>query len=551
MASLVLASACDTAPEPAAKPAKSDPTAAFFAPDHVIEVQLTVAPGDWDKIRQEGGNPAVQMTGACQKGPLKVNYTTVPAQVAIDGQKIAQIGLRKKGFLGSASVAKPSLKLKLNHVDAKASHLGLDRITLNNNKQDPSHLHTCLALQLFAKAGVPAPRCNFAHVTVNGKDLGVYTNIESVGEPFLLRTFGDATGNLYEGQMSDFRPGWTETYSLSSPSAKPDRSDLQVLTQALVANDAELLKQLAAILDVDAFVNYWTMEAVLAAWDSYSSTQNNHYVYHNPKDGKFHFVPWGPDMTFGSDDPMRLERPQSLSAWGAISHRLYQLPELQDKYRAQLLKNVDALMDPPTVLAEIDRMEKLIAPIADPTDGQFKAAVDEVRLFVQARQNRMHAELDAGPLPWKHTPPPSPCHHVLGHVSGTFSTTMGSTAKGNPFEAGKATVALALNGTAAAAVAGGAAAGRDNLHIQIQNVVLSAAGGRIAILFIDRSEVGPGRTVALDGQHAFGVVGQIDLAKGKFSMIGMMSNGTIKLEAADLTPNAPLTGSFDADLQWN
>ena len=542
---------CDATPEPAATPAKLDPTAAFFAADHVVEVQLTVAPADWDKIRQEGGDPAVQMTGQCQKGPLKVKYSTVTAQLAIDGHQIAQIGLRKKGFLGSASVSKPSLKLKLDHVDAKARHLGLDRITLNNNKQDPSHLHTCLALQLFAKAGVPTPRCNFAHLTVNGKDLGVYTNIESVDEAMLQRTFGDASGNLYEGQMSDFRPGWTETYDLKTNSTKPDRSDLQVLTQALAASDGELLKQLAPILDIDAFVNYWTMEAVLAAWDSYSSTQNNHYAYHNPKDGKFHLVPWGPDMTFGSDDPMRLERPQSLSAWGAISNRLYQLPEIRDKYRAKLLKNVDELMDPATVIAEIDRMEKLIAPFADPADGQFKAAVADVRLFVQARQNRMHAELDAGPLAWKPSPPPSPCHKVLGHVAGTFSTTMGSTAKGNPFQAGKASVALSLDGTATAAVAGGSAAGRDNLHIQVQNVVLSAAGGRIAILFIDRSEVVAGRKVAIDGQHAFGVVGQIDLAKGKFSMIGLMSSGFIQLDAADLAPSAPLAGSFDADLQWN
>jgi hypothetical protein len=37
-------------------------------------------------------------------------------------------------------------------------------MTLNNNKQDPSAIHQCLGYAVFADAGVPAPRCNFAHV---------------------------------------------------------------------------------------------------------------------------------------------------------------------------------------------------------------------------------------------------------------------------------------------------------------------------------------------------------------------------------------------------
>lgn len=517
----------------------------------MVEVALTLAPADWDKIRMEGGNPAVQLLGECQKAPLNVKFSTVAAALSVDGHAFPQVGLRKKGFLGSASVGKPSLKVKLDQVDKAARYLGLSRMTLNNNKQDAAHIRTCLAYQLFTKAGVPAPRCNFAHVTVNGQDLGIYSNVESVDGDFLQRHFGDATGNLYEGQMSDFRQGWTETYALSTAAAKADRGDLQVLTAALLAPDAEVLAKVGAILDIDAFVRFWAMEAVLASWDSYSTTQNNHYAYHNPKDGKFHFIPWGPDMSLASDDPMHLERPQSVSAWGAISNRLYKLPEIQAKYRAQVLSQVDAVMDSATVLAEIDRMDKLISPLADPAEGQMKAALDDVRSFVNARQKRLHTELDTGPLPWTLPLPASPCHHIVGHVSGAFATTMGSTDKGNPFEAGKASVSLALDGTTTAVQDGGCAAGRDNLHVMVQNVGFFQGVGKIAILFIDRTMLGPNKDIAIDGQRAFGVVGLIDLAKGKFSMIGMMSGGSIHLDAADPAKGSPLSGTYDANLQWN
>ena len=57
---------------------------------------------------------------------------------------------------------------------------GLKQLTLNNNHQDETLISQCLGYSLFRAAGVPAPRCAFAHVTMNGVDLGVYSNVESV-----------------------------------------------------------------------------------------------------------------------------------------------------------------------------------------------------------------------------------------------------------------------------------------------------------------------------------------------------------------------------------
>ncbi len=73
----------------------------------------------------------------------------------------------------------------------------------SHNNQDDSRLNTCMSYHVFREAGSPAPRCNYARVLLNGEDLGVFSNVESLKKPMLRRWFDDDSGNLYEGVLSD------------------------------------------------------------------------------------------------------------------------------------------------------------------------------------------------------------------------------------------------------------------------------------------------------------------------------------------------------------
>jgi len=73
---------------------------------------------------------------------------------------------------------------------------------------------------------LPASRCNFANVTVNGQNLGVYVNVEEIKEPMLARQFTNTTGNLYEGVLSDFRPQFVNTFEKKTNEDDPSRADL-------------------------------------------------------------------------------------------------------------------------------------------------------------------------------------------------------------------------------------------------------------------------------------------------------------------------------------
>src|SRR5262249_49774481 len=153
-------------------------------------------------------------------------------------------GVRKKGFLGSLDPVKPGLKLKFDEYVNGQRFLDLKQMTLNNSRQDPSYVHQCLSYATFNAAGIPASRCNFAHVKVNGADLGLYVHVESASKDFLERTYPNPEGNLYEGTLSDFRDGWTATFDLKTNTSANDRSDLNPVVDALKAPDDQLLAKL-------------------------------------------------------------------------------------------------------------------------------------------------------------------------------------------------------------------------------------------------------------------------------------------------------------------
>jgi len=170
-----------------------------FPNDRVLEVQITVAEKDWDTIRYQSRDFIPTLHESRKFKPIEAPYTYVDANVTIDGVKFPQVGLRKKGFIGSQSTSRPSLKIKLNHTDKKGQIDGLTNLTFNNNKQDKSLVSQFMGYALFNAADSPAPRCAYAEVTVNGTSLGIYSHVETVRKPFLKRVFGNDNGTLYGG----------------------------------------------------------------------------------------------------------------------------------------------------------------------------------------------------------------------------------------------------------------------------------------------------------------------------------------------------------------
>lgn len=296
-------------------------------------VQIRMSPADFEALKWEGRSLAEGFS-SCPSHDF--SYSKYTARVNIDGEVFDDVVIRKKGYLGSLSPSKPSLKLDFDELIEGRLYKTLKRMTLNNNRQDPSHARQCMAYDLYAKAGVNVPRCSWSKVYVNGEEMGVYTHVESIKKPFLDRAFGDDNGNLYESQISDFGTYLNEKFELKTNKTLNDRSDLTAVANALdIEDDAQFLTAIKALVDIPEFISLWAADAVMGNWDSATGNSNNYYLYHHPNDGLFHFIPWGTDAAFTGESLLN-PKVGPLYRSNRLANRLFSIHETRTQYLQRL-----------------------------------------------------------------------------------------------------------------------------------------------------------------------------------------------------------------------
>jgi len=337
----------------------------IFSINRVLDVQITVNPEDWATICSQGRDFNTISDPKRKDSPLENPFTYVEAEVTIDGVILPRVGIRKKGFLGSLSRTRPSLKVKLNYLNQKGEIDGITNLTFNNNQQDSSLMSQFMSYTLFNAVGLPAPRCAYAQVAVNGQNLGIYSHVERVHKPFLKRAFGNDNGALYEGTLIDFRPGWVNGFEHKLGSDEVGRQKIQQLIEVLEGEDKNIEEAIGQLVDLDSFYIFWVMEGLLGLWDGYSGNENNFFFYLNPETGKFHFIPWGADHGFSRfhgkrqyDEPP----PISVKTQGLIAYRLYQIEACRQRYERTLREILTKHWQEDDLLAEIERLEALLQP---------------------------------------------------------------------------------------------------------------------------------------------------------------------------------------------
>lgn len=306
----VLAQACASdalpAPEPryAAEPV-SDVSDELFAPENLVRFDVELSAESLLRLEEDP-------------------YTFVFGTLRYREQELRSIGVRLKGEASFRQLDdKPAFRLKLDEFVPGQRLLGLKRLTLNNDVQDPSSLSQSLAYRLFRAAGLPAPRCNHALVYVNGKYYGLYSNVETEDKTFLARWFSSNDGNLYEEGGSDLAPGSAALFDRETNEDAADRSDLEALIAALArATPEDFSETVGQELDLDRYLSFAALEALAGGEDGYSyvlGTPNNFRLYRDPETSRFVFLPWGLDRALRP----RFE-PELVHGW---------VPEL-DRYRS-------------------------------------------------------------------------------------------------------------------------------------------------------------------------------------------------------------------------
>ncbi len=453
-----------------------DTSDVLFEPDHLLRVDIEMDPDEFDILRQEGRS----LPGVFSGCEFEFEYSHFRATVSVDGEVLEDVDIRKKGFLGSLSAGRPSFKLNFDTHQPGRRLESLERMTLNNNLQDDGNTHQCITYKMFRDAGLPAPRCNFAQVSLNGKDLGIYTHVESIKRHFLRRNFDSDEGNLYEAQVADFGEFTQQNFQLKTNEELNERSDLDAVANALKADDDNLPGLLEQVVDVDEFLSFWAMESITGHWDSATGNANNYFVYNDPATGLFHYIPWGADGSMELDHSLA-PGTGPLYRYIAIPARLFKIPEYRDRYHQRLLSLLDEVWDEGALHAEVDRIRDLT--------GTAEANLVQVRNFIDKQQVRLRAAV-AGELEQKErtiVDQPTACDDSgISTISGSISNGLGS------FEYVDGDGNLVTVPAFAAAPAAGGPGGVPGNSVSI-NVIGSVAGvTRLAIVTIEDTEFGPG-----------------------------------------------------------
>ncbi len=316
----------------------------------------------------------------------------------------------------------------INHIDKKGEIEGLTNLTLNNNKQDTSLMSQFMGYALFNVIGSPAPRCAYAKVTVNGKNLGIYSHVETMRPPLLKRAFGNSKGPLYEGTVVDFYEDWENSFEHKRGDDTQGRAQINALID-LLADPKATEAAIGELIDLESFYRFWAAEGLVGFWDGYSGNKNNFFVYLNPEDNKFYFIPWGMDSIFTKMSKLEFmnnrRAPISVKTQGLIAYKLYQLESGRKRYAEALTEILDNHWNVPELLATLDSVAVMVEPhlvsaqrvIEDDWDRDgrwgnkserptFESELEEVRTFIRNRKSDIQSEIANGMPVWRKRPDP-------------------------------------------------------------------------------------------------------------------------------------------------
>jgi hypothetical protein len=334
------------------------------------------------------------------------------------------VGIRFKGNSSlstawSSGIYKMPLRLNFDkfedeYPDTKNQRYhGFDSLSLSNGAMDASLLRDKLGTDVFANAGVPAPATAFYRIFIDHSEgpiyFGLYTGIELPDDDsFLDRRFGGHEGNLYkpDGAAARWDVWDPETLGKENNTDAADYSDAKALFDALHGDrsDAAAWRAgLEAVLDVDAFLHWLALNAVVQDWDVYGQMAHNYFLYADPSDGgRFQWIPWDHSFAFTGDgggmfgQSMSLGMDEVSEQWPLIRFLLDD-PMYNERYAQFVAQAVELEYTPADMSPRFTAAHELIAPYVIGAEGElpgytfvtsdadFTAALDQLLMHVEQR----------------------------------------------------------------------------------------------------------------------------------------------------------------------
>ncbi len=401
-----------------------------FDDRRVRRVELRIAQAEWERMWQ-----------------VPEAKARARADILMAGELVRSVAVSMKGNASlTDSGRKKSWKIDTDYYVAGQEYRNLKQLLFHNNYGDPSLLREKMAYDMMAFAGVPASHTAYVELWVDIVDdgrpseyWGLYTMVERVDAKFVANRFDKdlGIGNLYKADAwfeegaadlayygpdieSYPRPRGAVAYGLETNTERPDYADIIRLCEVIDGVDYETPQEFAAALEgalnVDGYLRYLAVIFTNLNLDTYPYTGNNYYLYDDPASGRFEFLPWDLNNSwghFGGDARFPLYgEPCCLGplAWAPLFTRVFQVQRYRQDYAAYvdlLVRNWfnaqnlgrqaaawQALIGPYLTRAGGDKM--YVGPEARFSVDQFTQSRLQLVSLTQERSEYLRAVLDSG-----------------------------------------------------------------------------------------------------------------------------------------------------------
>ncbi len=354
------------------------------------------------------------------KSVFNVDFPIAKGEFSSEGKTYKDVAFRYKGngsYVPTMTKLKRNFKVELDrNSDAQRFH-GQKTINLNAAAVDPTRLREAIAYGIYRDAGVAAPRTAFAEVTLNVEGkwdkefLGLYTMVEQVDRSFLKNHFKDGTGLLlkpermrgldYLGDDWDkYKANYNPKHEATKEQAKRTIDFIKLINSG---DDATFNKEIASYLDVDQFLRYMAVTAMVANMDSFFSLGHNYYMYLNPKSNKFVFMPWDLDLAlagfpflFSPEVQIDLSLVHPYAGECKLADRLLAIKDVSEAYQKVLKEIAKTCFTKERLLKDIEAMEgatkEIIAREVKTTAARKEPAGIDFGAFSRAPDLRTFAD---------------------------------------------------------------------------------------------------------------------------------------------------------------
>ena len=286
-------------------------------------------------------------------------------------EELADVGIRFRGNT-SRGQDKKAFRLSFNTFDTGRDFHGVEKLNLNAETNDPSMVRSKLSWHLFRHLGIAASRSNHVLLYINNEFYGVYINTEHIDEKFVRSRYGTNDGNLYKclwpadlvylgPDQDDYKSeDWgRRAYELHINEEWDDYGDLTRLISVLHQyTGTQLMEELEKVMNVQQYLKIMAVDVMIGNWDGYIGNMNNYYLYRDQVTGRFEYIPYDLDNTWGIDWLGEDWSERSIYSWHRDSRPLYEKIMQQETYRQQYtayIKQLAAYMTSDAMREEVER----------------------------------------------------------------------------------------------------------------------------------------------------------------------------------------------------